>query len=74
MGNVLDNNESPSRKVNEIDNRGTSFHIAKHWSRALASHDPAKFGELADNLSANEAKIVQVWLLHRHVFGWYVAG
>jgi isocitrate dehydrogenase len=36
---VLDNRKSPSRKVNELDNRGTNYYIAKFWSEAMAQHD-----------------------------------
>eukprot|EP01045_Picozoa_sp_COSAG04_P003655 COSAG04_NODE_150_length_22521_cov_10.008385_15_plen_449_part_00 len=55
---VLDNTQSPSRKVNEIDNRGTNFHIAKHWAAAMSKHDDS-FTELAEQLVANEETILQ---------------
>jgi isocitrate dehydrogenase len=55
---VLDNNLSPSRKVNERDNRGTNFYIAKYWAAAMAKHDSA-FQGLADELAANEEQIIQ---------------
>ena len=55
---VLDNTQSPSRKVNEIDNRGTNFHIAKHWAAAMSKHDDS-FTELAEQLAANEETILQ---------------
>jgi isocitrate dehydrogenase len=32
VGRVLDNRKSPSRKVNEIDNRATNFYIALYWA------------------------------------------
>merc|ERR1719407_360122 len=36
---LLDNKKSPSRKCGEIDNRGSTFYIARYWSEALAKHD-----------------------------------
>jgi len=61
---LLDKNESPSRKVNEHDNRGSHFCIALYWAEALAGQDQdaemkAYFGPIAEKLSANEAKIRQ---------------
>jgi isocitrate dehydrogenase len=53
---LLDNNKSPSRKVNQIDNRGSTFYIARYWSEALAKHDDA-FAPLAKQLAENEAQI-----------------
>ena len=38
-GKVLDNRQSPSRKVNELDNRGTNFYIALYWAEEMAKHD-----------------------------------
>jgi isocitrate dehydrogenase len=55
-GMVLDNRKSPSRKVNERDNRGTNFYIALYWAQCMAKHD-AHFGPLAADLAANEEKI-----------------
>ena len=55
---VLDNNLGPSRKVNERDNRGTNFYIAKYWAAAMAKHDSA-FQGLADELAANEEQILK---------------
>jgi isocitrate dehydrogenase len=59
----LAENKSPSRKVNELDNRGSHFYLALYWAQALATqeNDPelrAQFKPLADALAANEAKIV----------------
>ena len=34
---LLGNNQGPSRKVNELDNRGSHFYLALYWSEALAS-------------------------------------
>src|SRR6185312_9532418 len=35
-GGVLNNRKSPSRKVKELDNRGSHFYLALYWARALA--------------------------------------
>lgn len=62
-GQFLDNNKSPSRKVGNIDNRGSHFYLALYWAQALAAQTEdtalqAQFGELATTLAANEATIV----------------
>eukprot|EP00211_Chloroparvula_japonica_P003809 CAMPEP_0119144180 /NCGR_PEP_ID=MMETSP1310-20130426/35480_1 /TAXON_ID=464262 /ORGANISM="Genus nov. species nov., Strain RCC2339" /LENGTH=750 /DNA_ID=CAMNT_0007135889 /DNA_START=181 /DNA_END=2433 /DNA_ORIENTATION=- len=57
VGKVLDDNKSPSRKVKELDNRGTTFYVALYWAEAMAAHDPA-FKELAEKLKAAENQIV----------------
>ncbi|MDY0213880.1 MAG: NADP-dependent isocitrate dehydrogenase, partial [Desulfuromonadaceae bacterium] len=58
----LDNEKSPSRKVNEIDNRGSHFYLAMYWAEALAAQGKdagmkAKFAKVAKELQANEDKI-----------------
>jgi len=62
-GSVLDEGRSPSRKVNELDNRGSHFYLAMYWAQELAAQteDPelaAKFVPIAEALTANEATIV----------------
>ncbi|WP_426701245.1 NADP-dependent isocitrate dehydrogenase [Rhodanobacter sp. Col0626] len=62
-GKFLDTNKSPSRKVGELDNRGSHFYLALYWAQALASQEThvelkAKFAPLAKALEENEAKIV----------------
>jgi isocitrate dehydrogenase len=62
IGQILDNNRSPARKVGELDNRGSHFYLALYWSQALAAQSKdaglqAKFAPLAKTLSENEAKI-----------------
>ena len=62
-GQFLDNNKSPSRKVGNIDNRGSHFYLALYWAQALAAQTEdaalqAQFAPLAKTLSENEAKIV----------------
>ncbi|TVP79613.1 MAG: NADP-dependent isocitrate dehydrogenase [Puniceicoccaceae bacterium] len=59
----LDENKSPSRKVKEIDNRGSHFYLALYWAQALAAQDKdaelkARFAPLAAKLAADELKIV----------------
>ncbi|WOO43370.1 NADP-dependent isocitrate dehydrogenase [Rubellicoccus peritrichatus] len=59
----LENNKSPSRKVKELDNRGSHFYLAMYWAQALASQTKDaelkdKFSELANALTENETKIV----------------
>jgi isocitrate dehydrogenase len=61
---LLEEDRSPSRRVGELDNRGSHFYLALYWARELAaqSEDPrlaSRFGPLADRLEADEAKIVQ---------------
>ncbi len=55
-------NKSPSRKVNQLDNRGSHFYLALYWAQALAESDDAElrayFAPVAKALAANEAKIV----------------
>ena len=62
-GKFLDTNKSPSRKVNELDNRGSHFYLCMYWAEALAeqSNDAelqSHFTAIAQELSDNEAKIV----------------
>jgi hypothetical protein len=57
-GRLLDARKSPSRKCNELDNRGSSFYIAMYWAEEMAKHD-ASFNQLAKSLKDNEAQIVK---------------
>ncbi|MGH0030782.1 MAG: NADP-dependent isocitrate dehydrogenase [Myxococcota bacterium] len=61
---LLENAKSPSRKVNELDNRGSQFYLALYWAQALAEQtdDPAlaaRFAPLAERLAADEETIVR---------------
>ncbi|TVP15940.1 NADP-dependent isocitrate dehydrogenase [Shewanella sp. KCT] len=63
IGKFLDENRSPSRRVGELDNRGSHFYLAMYWAQALAAQDSdaelkAQFAPLAEALTNNEAKIV----------------
>ena len=60
----LDNKKSPSRKVNELDNRGSHFYLALYWAEALAAQNEdlelkEQFSKIATELAQNEAKIVE---------------
>ncbi|WP_369942656.1 NADP-dependent isocitrate dehydrogenase [Xanthomonas medicagonis] len=62
-GTFLDNDKSPSRKVGELDNRGSHFYLALYWARALATQNEdaalqARFAPLAKQLTEHEATIV----------------
>ncbi|WP_036194654.1 NADP-dependent isocitrate dehydrogenase [Lysobacter concretionis] len=62
-GTFLDHDKSPSRKVGELDNRGSHFYLAMYWAQALAAQDEdaalkAAFAPLAKALTDNEATIV----------------
>lgn len=62
-GQLLENGKSPSRKVRELDNRGSHFYLALYWAQAIAdqTEDPelqANFARLAKELKDNEEKIV----------------
>jgi isocitrate dehydrogenase len=59
----LNNNKSPSRKVGELDTRGSHFYLAMYWAQALAAQDAdkalqASFAPLAKQLADNEQVIV----------------
>lgn len=58
----LTNRKSPSRKVNELDNRGSHYYLATYWAQELADQDldeelAAQFSPLANKLVENEEKI-----------------
>lgn len=60
----LKNDKSPSRKVNELDNRGSHFYLALYWAQALAGQDKDKelkehFTPVAQKLQENEKEILQ---------------
>ena len=63
-GKFLENNNSPSRKVNEIDNRGSHFYLAKYWAQALSNQEDdaelhEKFTPIAEALSLSESRILE---------------
>ncbi|MGW8288610.1 MAG: NADP-dependent isocitrate dehydrogenase, partial [Desulfobulbales bacterium] len=63
IGRFLENEKSPSRKVHELDTRGSHFYLALYWAQTLAEQgkDPelqARFTEIARKLKENEPKII----------------
>jgi isocitrate dehydrogenase len=62
IGNYLENGKMPSRKVNELDNRGSSFYLSLYWAEALAQQNEdlelkSKFEKVYEELKENENKI-----------------
>ncbi len=63
-GQFLDSDKSPSRKVGELDNRGSHFYLALYWAQALAAQSDdtelkAKFSRVAAQLGDHEATIIE---------------
>ncbi len=61
---LLENDKSPSRRVGELDNRGSHFYLTLYWAEALAKQNDSavlkqKFAPLAKALRENEAKILE---------------
>lgn len=59
----LENSKSPSRKVNELDNRGSHYYLAMYWAQALANQDKDvtlknRFTPIAKRLQQEEATII----------------
>jgi isocitrate dehydrogenase len=64
IGQYLEDARYPSRKVNEIDNRGATYYLALAWAKALAAQDEdrelkQRFAPVAAALTANDGKITQ---------------
>lgn len=64
IGEHLEHRRAPSRRVNELDTRGSHFYLALYWAQMLArqTDDPelqARFAGVARQLADNEARIVQ---------------
>ncbi len=62
-GAFLNSNKSPSRKVGELDTRGSHFYLSLYWAQALAeqtqdSELQAQFASIAEKLAANESVIL----------------
>ncbi len=60
----LNEGRSPSRKVNELDNRGSHFYLALYWAEALSTQTSNKdlniyFGKIAKMMEDNQEKILQ---------------
>jgi isocitrate dehydrogenase len=63
-GRLLEKDRSPSRKVGELDNRGSHFYLALYWAQELAGQDEddelaRRFKQLAERLAANKDRIVR---------------
>ena len=64
IARFLENEKSPSRKVGELDTRGSHFYLALYWAQSLAQQQEdggelaTRFAKLAQELAANESKIV----------------
>ncbi|MBA3013469.1 MAG: NADP-dependent isocitrate dehydrogenase [Desulfobulbaceae bacterium] len=63
IGTFLEHGKSPSRKVGELDTRGSHFYLALYWAQSLADQDKdqelqARFIKVAQALADNEAQIV----------------
>jgi isocitrate dehydrogenase len=63
-GKFLEFDRSPGRKLGTIDNRGSHFYLALYWAHELVEQTgdlelQAIFAPVAEQLAANEAKIVE---------------
>jgi isocitrate dehydrogenase len=63
-GRYLEEDRSPSRKVHELDNRGSHYYLAKYWAQAMATNEDdaelaARFAGPAQALANNEDKILE---------------
>ncbi|MBN1224789.1 MAG: NADP-dependent isocitrate dehydrogenase [Candidatus Aminicenantes bacterium] len=81
IAKYLENGRLPSRKVNEIDNRGSTFYLALYWAQALAAQDKNKsmkerFIPVAESLAENETKITKELLAAQgnsvYIGGYYI--
>jgi isocitrate dehydrogenase len=64
IGVYLENGKLPSRKVNEIDNRGSSFYLSMYWVQAIAKQNSdielkERFSKIAHELESNEELITK---------------
>merc|ERR1719333_1241133 len=64
VGSFLLANKNPSRKVNEIDNRGSHYWVARYWAEELAKQTAdaglaSSFGKFASDLAGSEGKVLQ---------------
>ena len=61
---LLENKKGPSRKVNELDNRGSHFYLALYWAEALANQDKdaelkSEFADIYNQMAAQQDTIVK---------------
>ena len=76
----LDNRRSPSRKVNEIDNRGSHFYLAMYWAEELAKQTEdadlqSNFKSIVNDFAENENAIIEELInaqgSHVEIGGYY---
>ncbi len=63
VGKVLLGGKSPSRKVGELDNRGSHFYLALYWAQELAAQSEdsalaARFAPVAEAFAEGEAQVL----------------
>ncbi|MFK5972764.1 MAG: NADP-dependent isocitrate dehydrogenase [Flavobacteriaceae bacterium] len=77
---LLDNNKSPSRKVNELDTRGSHFYLALYWAQALVEQNEnselkTSFTKVVKEMEENETSINKELIaaqgLEQHIGGYY---
>merc|ERR1712156_143246 len=64
VGTFLGANKNPSRKVNEIDNRGSHYWLARYWAEELAKQDSdaalkTAFTTVAKEFADTEAQVLK---------------
>ncbi|MFZ5771941.1 MAG: NADP-dependent isocitrate dehydrogenase [Thermodesulfobacteriota bacterium] len=64
IGTFLENEKSPSRKVGQLDTRGSHFYLALYWAQSLAAQEKdqevrERFAKVAKELAAHEATIIE---------------
>jgi len=63
VGQLLDNGNSPGRKVGQLGNQGSHYYLAKYWAAELSKCGDAtlqeRFSGVAQSLADNEGKIVE---------------
>ena len=64
ISQYLENGKTPSRKVNELDNRGSTFYLTMYWARALADQKKdaelkERFAPVAEQLEQNQTGIAE---------------
>ena len=57
IGTILNEDKSPSRRVNELDNRGSHFYLSMYWAQALATQD--QDAELRDRFAPIAKQLVE---------------
>lgn len=76
----LDNDKSPSRKVKELDTRGSHFYLAKYWAEALANQTKDEtlnsiFGRINKEIDDNEklilSELIEVQGKPQNIGGYY---